>query len=131
MIGEGDPMTNWRVLSSSDMPELGQKIYTAIIDGASGEKSSKVFKDVTISVFQGEEWIGLWYRNMRLLYGADVVIIWQPVPEVPALPKSWKITEPRGCKQSTCEFFDDGYCLGGPPDCGHAITHRVFVENPL
>ena len=121
------PMRNWRVLSPDDLPEDGQKIYYAVINGAGGEKSSKVFRDVFIRRFQGVEWMGLWYRNLRQLYGGDVVIVWQPIPEEPKLPKAWTITAPRRCDQRTCQFFDDGYCLGGPSYCEHAAIHREFV----
>ena len=120
-------MRNWKVLSPDDLPKDGQKIYYAVIDGACGEKSSKVFKDVSIRRFQDEEWLEVWYNNLRLLYRGDVIIVWQPVPEEPTLPKAWTITAPRACTQSACEFFDDGYCFGGPSYCEHGVIHREFV----
>ena len=110
-------MRNWRVLGPDDLPKNGQKIYYAVINGAGGKMSSEVFRDVSTRRFYGVEWLGLWYKNLRQLYGGDVVIVWQPVPEEPTLPKAWTITAPRVCDQRTCQFFDDGYCLGGPSYC--------------
>ena len=119
----------WRILDPAfpdELPQDEQKMYTAIIGGADGEKSSKVFREVTIRQFQGENWLSIWYRNLRQIYGTDVVIIWQPVPEIPVIPVSWRILEPHVCKKTECEFCDNGYCLGGPADCKHATIHREF-----
>ena len=120
---------DWRVLDPDfpeEFPDLGQPIYSAVLD----EANNKVVSPISTRIFGDSNVVANWYRTLRKMYGDGIIIVWQPVPPDPIIPKKWRITKPIVCSgiSHSCQFYDSGYCMSGPENCPQRKIHREFLD---
>lgn len=119
----------WKLLDLNfpdELPKEGDKIYTAVVSGPKMKAETTVFEKVTALECPGIEKLEVLCDICRLKYGEDSIVIWQPVPPPPKLPKKWKLSTPTRCDNERCEHYDNGYCLGGDPLCKTGYEHPEF-----
>lgn len=125
-----DAFSSWDVLNPlfpDELPEVGKRIYVAIVDGPPNTDATKVLADVYTITFQGLEWLKTWYAALKddPDYGENATIVWVKIPPAPKLPAKWRICEPVVCENHTCEDYDNGYCMRRKK-CNEGKIHREF-----
>ena len=125
-----DAWSTWNIMDPEfpdELPEVGQRVYVAIVDGPLNKDSNKAFSEVYTIEYRGLEWLQLWYESLRKepTYGKDVTIIWVEIPPAPKLPKQWRVCGPTVCENHKCDDYDNGYCMGRKK-CADGKIHREF-----
>ena len=127
-----DAFSTWNVADPAfpdELPEYGERIYLAIVDGPVGQKSSKAMSPVYEGQYMGTEWLQDWYKQLHRdpAYGPNATIIWVKIPPKPQVPEEWKVCGPTVCDNRSCPGYDDGYCMSDDGDtCPHAKIHKEF-----
>ena len=124
-----DAFSTWNVMNPNfpdELPEVGERVWVAIVDGPLNKDTSKAYSDVYVLEYRGVEWLNLWYETLRKSYDKNVVVVWVPIPPAPKLPGSWRVCGPITCDEHQCQHYDNGYCLDGPKKCEKGIIHPEF-----
>lgn len=124
-----DAFSTWNIMDPNfpdELPEVGERVWVAIVDGSLNKDTSKAYSDVYTLEYQGVEWLNLWYETLHKSYDKNVIVVWVKIPPTPKLPSSWRICEPKVCEDHRCEYYDNGYCLSGPKRCKKGTAHPEF-----
>lgn len=127
-----DTFSTWNVADPSfpdELPEYGERIYLAVVDGPLNQRSTKGLSQVFEGQFMGAEWLKNWYAELHRDpgFGPNATIIWVKIPPKPQLPEEWKVCGPAVCDERHCAGFDDGYCMSDEAEtCPNAKVHREF-----
>lgn len=125
-----DSMSTWNIMDPAfpdELPEIGERVYVAIVDGPLNTDATNVYADTYTITFQGVEWLEAWYYTLRKdeIYGKDVTIIWVRIPPAPKVPTKWRVCGPTVCENHKCDDYDNGYCMGRK-QCADGKIHREF-----
>lgn len=127
-----DAFSTWNVADPAfpdELPEYGERIYLAVVDGPLNQKSTKGLSQVFEGQFMGAEWLKNWYAELHRdpVFGPNATIIWVKIPPKPQLPEEWKVCGPAVCDERHCPSFDDGYCMSDEAEtCPNAKVHKEF-----
>ena len=125
-----DAFSTWNVADPDfpeELPDYGERVYMAVVDGPIGQKSTKALSHVFEGAYLGIAWLKSWYKELHgnPVYGPNATIIWVAVPPKPLLPEEWKVCGPTVCEDCHCPSYDNGYCMSDNT-CPKAKLHKEF-----
>lgn len=126
----GPAWANWTVLNPrwpDSWPDDLQAIYMAFVSVDAQGNMKEVLENPIPCVCPVTDWfVKSLVDKVTTRYGNEAVILWQPVPPSPRLPKCWRLLQNVRCENHSCEYYDNSYCMNGPEDCPHGIPNQEF-----